>query len=372
MGAAAGTIGGRAVSADCLKLTTYFGERERTPAGLLSDELMRLYGSRGIRTSVLLRGAEGFGAHHRLRSERLLTLSEDLPLVSVAVDRAERVEALVEPVLALHRRGLVTVERARIADGDLGELGAALDGAGGGEQRKLTVYLARRARVNRMPAHPAAYLAVCELLRSGGLDGASVLLGVDGTRGGERERARFFSRNADVPVMLIAVGAGERIAAVLPELAALVGDAPLTLERVRVCKRDGRLLERPDELPAVDARGRPLWRKLMVYTSQSATHDGHPLSRLIVRRLREAGAAGATTLHGIWGFHGARAPHGDRLLQVRRRVPALTVLVDTPARVARAFEIVDELTAEHGLVTSEAVPVPRAECEPGSRGGGTR
>jgi PII-like signaling protein len=82
--------------ADCLKLTMYFGERDRTAHGLLGDELMGLYARHRVRASVLLRGSEGFGGHHRLRSDRLLTLSEDLPLVSVAVDRRERMEALVD------------------------------------------------------------------------------------------------------------------------------------------------------------------------------------------------------------------------------------------------------------------------------------
>lgn len=346
------------MTADALKLTTYFGERDRTPDGLLGDELLRLYARHEIRTSVLLRGAEGFGAYHRLRADRLLTLSEDLPVVSVAVDRRARVEALLGPVLGLQQRGLVTLERARLLDRGPAEggLDAAAPPSAPHDASKLTIYLGRRARVRGVPA----FLAVCELLHRRGLDGASVLLGVDGTRRGERARARFFSRNADVPVMVIAVGAGERIAAVLPELATLAGDAPLTLERVRVCKRDGRLLSRPEGLPAADARGRGLWQKLMVYTSQTATHRGHPLSRQIVRGLGEAGVAGATTLHGVWGFHGAHAPHGDRLLQVRRRVPVLTVVVDVPERVAQAFAVIDGLTAEHGLVTSEIVPALRA------------
>ena len=37
-------------------------------------------------------------------------------------------------------------------------------------------------------------------------------------------------------------------------------------------------------------------------------------------------------------------------------VPSATVLVDTPDAIATSFDIVDELTAEHGLVTSEMVP----------------
>jgi hypothetical protein len=50
-------------------------------------------------------------------------------------------------------------------------------------------------------------------------------------------------------------------------------------------------------------------------------------------------------------------------------VPALTVLLDTPANMRRWFPIVDELTAETGLVTSELVPALRAGTPDGERGG---
>lgn len=61
-------------------------------------------------------------------------------------------------------------------------------------------------------------------------------------------------------------------------------------------------------------------------------------------------------LRGIWGFHGDHRPHGDRLLTLARRVPVVTIVVDTPERIADSFDVIDELTAEHGLVTSEMVP----------------
>ena len=48
---------------------------------------------------MLLRGSEGFGRPHRLRTDRLLSLSEDLPIVSIAIDRRERIEATLERVL---------------------------------------------------------------------------------------------------------------------------------------------------------------------------------------------------------------------------------------------------------------------------------
>ena len=79
-------------------------------------------------------------------------------------------------------------------------------------------------------------------------------------------------------------------------------------------------------------------------------------SQLGVQRLRDAGAAGATSLRGIWGYHGDHTPHGDSFWQLRRRVPVVCVVVDTPRNIQRWFAIVDELTAETGVVTSELVP----------------
>jgi PII-like signaling protein len=325
---------------DCLKLTIYFGERDRAAGVFLADALIDLFARDRFQTSVLLRGAEGFGAKHKLQTQRLLTLSEDLPLVAVAVDARERIQAALPEVASITGDGLVTLERARLLSGELRAPPLA------GDATKLTVYCGRGDSA----------IELIDLLHRRGVAGATALLGVDGTAHGERRRARFFGRNLDVPLMVISVGDGERIAAVLPEIEELLERPLATLERVQVCKRDGALLAEPRELP----RDGGLWQKLMVYTSEQARHDGHPLHVALIRRLRAEGANGATALRGFWGYHGDHAPHGDRLLSLRRHVPVLTVLVDTPERTRRWFEIVDELTAHTGLVTSEIVPAFRA------------
>jgi PII-like signaling protein len=353
------------VNEDCLKLTTYFGERDRAGQHLLADELLDLYGRHEIRTSILLRGSEGFGITHRMRTDALLTLSEDLPVVSVAIDTRARIEAMLPEVLQLKRKGLLTLENARMLSGEMTPvtLPESLH-----EATKLTIYVGRRERIGRRPA----FDAVCELLYRRGISGATALLGVDGTAHGERARARFFARNADVPMMIIAVGSGEQIAGVLPELGDLMQRPMATLERVRVCKRDGQLLAAPHALPGTDAHGLALWQKLMIYSSQDARHDRQPLHRALVHALRDQSeTAGATSLRALWGFHGDHPPHGDRLLQLRRHVPVITIVIDTPERVARAFEIVDAMTGHDGLVTSEMVPAVTALTENG-RHGGTR
>ena len=353
------------MNGDCIKLTSYFGERQRTGGRFVADALIDLYGRHEIAASILLRGTEGFGLKQHLRTDRSLTLSEDLPLTAIAVDTRPRIDTVLAPTLELNHTGLVTLERARLLSG--GADGAALATAPGDlpASSKLTIYLGRQERIYRVPA----FVAVCDLLHRRGVDGATALLGVDGTAHGRRERARFFSRNAEVPMMVIAVGSGDRIGRVLPELGALLRRPLATLERVQVCKRDGQLLAPPAPLPGAGEDGMALWQKLMVFTSEDALHAGQPVHRAIVARLRSAGLSGATTLRGIWGFHGDRAPHGDRVLQLGRHVPAVTIVIDSPERIASAFPIVDELTAEHGLVTAETIPAMRAAAGDRRRGG---
>lgn len=344
---------------EAIKLTSYFGERRRVAGdGFAADALLDLYGRREVATSILLRGAEGFGAKRHPRTDMSLTLSEDLPLIAVAVDGRARMEPLIEETARITGTGLVTLERARLLRDDIGpgDIEAVTPYYREDEETKLTLYLGRQERAYRMPA----FMAVCDLLYRRGVAGATALLGVDGTAHGGRERAAFFSRNAGTPMMVIAVGSGLRILRVLPELGGLLRRPLLTLEQVRICKRDGELLATPSALPAADSSGMPVWHKLMVYTSESALHDGQPVHRAIVRRLRAAGLSGATTQRGVWGFHGDHAPHGDRLLQLGRRVPVVTVVIDSPERIAAAFAIIDKLTTSSGLVTSEWVPAMRA------------
>jgi PII-like signaling protein len=346
---------------DGMRLSVYFGERDHARGRLLADALIGVFADHGVRSSTLLRGVEGFGIKHRLQSERLLTLSEDLPLLALALDTPPRIEAVLEQVRAISGDGLITLERARLLSG------AAREGdiSAGADAVKLTLYLGRQERVGSLPA----YMAVVACLHRHGVAGASVLLGLDGTVRGVRQRAGFFARNAQVPLMVQSVGESATIARALGEIAGMLSDPAMTLERVRVCKRDGTLLAEPPRPPDADAAGLAYWQKLVVYASEQTRYEHQPLHSALIRRLRREGAAGATSLRGQWGYHGEHQPHGERFWSIRRHVPVLTLLLDTPSNIQRWFTIVDEMTRETGLVTSEIVPALRASA-PGIEHGG--
>jgi PII-like signaling protein len=338
------------VNDDALTLTVYFGEHQRSGGHLLSDVLLDVSHRHELEAAILVRGAEGFGLRHTLHTQHMLTLSEDLPLVSVAVDTRAKIERALDDVTAVVGQGLVMLERARL----LNEPGTAVELP---DTTRLTVYCGRDERVGERPA----FRAVVDLLRDHGVAGATAFLGVDGMQHGARQRARFFSRNEHVPLLIVSVGDGAAIAAALPELEALFARPLFTVERVGLCKRDGIRLAEPIPPPdAEEVGGLATWQKLTVYASEQAQHEGRPLASTLVRRLRREGAAGATALRGIWGYSGNHEPHGERLLSLRRTVPMTTVVVDRPARMQRWWEIVDELTDETGLVTSEPVPAFQA------------
>lgn len=350
------------MSREALKLTAYFAERQRTGSRFLAEAMLDLFAERRVTTSVMLRGISGFGHQRIIRTDQSLTLSEDPSVAVSAVDTLDTIGLLADDVVAMTRSGLITCERARLFDGSLDA-----DPVTGGDTVKLTVYVGRNRRVDGIPA----YKSVCDVLYRNGFAGASVYLGVDGTVHGERRRAHFVGRNVDVPLMVIAVGTTGQAQASRTELAALLQRPLATVERVTLCKRNGSLIGAPPALPEADDHGRPVWQKLMVFTSEANQHDGAPIHRALVRRLWESRVAtGATVLRGIWGYHSERKPHGDKLIQLGRQVPVMTVIVGSPASIARSFDIVDEVTAESGLVTCEMVPALLTLAD-GERHGGT-
>jgi PII-like signaling protein len=337
------------VSEPAIKLTTYFSERDHVGGAFVADALFDVYERHQTHASVLLRGIEGFGRRSRL-TDRVLTLSEALPLAAVAVDRPERIERVLADVARVAQHGVITLERALLMrDGHRDRLPL--------ERRpsrvlKLTVYGGRAIRSGGQ----AGYVEAIHLLRRCGASAASVLLGIDGTLHGERRRARFFARNARVPLMLLAVGDDGAIGKALPGVWRLIDGAVATVEQVQICKSAGERVSDPEAVEAQDPSGMPVWQKLMIHAEEQAQYGKHPMYRELIRKVHEAGGAGATVLRGVRGFYADHEPFFDRVLTLRRNVPVHVVIVDTPDRMRSLWPVVDELTSDSGIVTSELVP----------------
>jgi PII-like signaling protein len=336
--------------ADALKLSVYFGDSLTVGPSLASDALMACFDAHRLTTATLLRGIEGFGINRRIQAERIPDVSTDLPLLAVAVDARERIRAVLDDVDRVVPRGLVTLERACLASGP--DVGAAQFPAGPGTAGKLTIYCGARERAGRRPA----YREAVALLRRCGASGATVLPGVDGLLHGARRRARLFSANASTPMTIVSVGRRDSLRRSLPDLADVLVEPVVTLESIAQVKHDGERLEPLPTVAHAGLAGEDVWQAIRVYTRRTAHVEGRALHSELVRCLREAGAAGATTILGDWGFASDESPYGDRLGRMTSHRPSYTVYVDQPETVARVWPLVDELTAAHGIVESVLVP----------------
>ncbi|MEA2227972.1 MAG: hypothetical protein QOF04_1602, partial [Solirubrobacteraceae bacterium] len=276
---------------------------------------------------------------------RFPDLSTDLPLLAVAVGSRERVLGALEDVDAVVSRGLVTLEATQLATG--GDLGGAVLPARGGGAGRLTLFC-RAGRGRR------AYREAVAVLRRRGARTVVVLPGVDGALGDRRGHAGLFGGSADTPVAVVALGPPTALRDALPALAELLPRPVATLDTVALVKHEGRLLQ-PLPGRAGAAGDRDAWQAVQVVARRAAQVGGEPQHHALTRRLREAGAAGATTIVGDWGFLGEERPHGDRLGRVTSHRPACTTCIDRPERLAELWPLIDEVTAEHGTVT--ALPV---------------
>ncbi|MBX7450403.1 DUF190 domain-containing protein [Mycolicibacterium sp. 3033] len=315
--------------------TAYFAERQRSGDRFLADALLEACAREHVAAGICLRGIAGFGTTHVLRTDRSLTLSEDPPVMVMAADTPERIRTLVDAVVELPERGLMTLERGWLAP----------DAPSGDGPVRVSLLLGRKRPVAGAPG----FVGVCEILHRRGFVTADVFLGVDGVVTGQHRRARFFSRNTDVPVLVTGVGPRVQAMAAIDELTTLLDAALISVAPVVICKVEGSTVADP---PGD-------WRshKLTVHTNEDSRHGGRPVHRELMARLRTTDhAAGATTLRGLWGFRGGQRPHGDRFLQIGRHVPVTTTLITTDATVASDYAVVDEVTAEHGVVTCEPVP----------------
>lgn len=96
------------------KLTIYIGDSDRHGRKPLHLAIIELLHAEGISGATVLHGIEGYGSHKQIHTARILDLSGDLPEVIVAVDRPEKIEAVLPKLDEMIGEGLVTTEEVRV------------------------------------------------------------------------------------------------------------------------------------------------------------------------------------------------------------------------------------------------------------------
>jgi uncharacterized protein len=95
-------------------LRIFIGESDRCEGMPLYEWIVRKSRAHGLAGATVLRGLEGFGAHSRIHTAKILRLSTDLPLVIEIVDTREKIEAFLPAIDGAIREGLATLEKVEI------------------------------------------------------------------------------------------------------------------------------------------------------------------------------------------------------------------------------------------------------------------
>jgi PII-like signaling protein len=93
-----------------LRLTIFVGEDDHWHHKPLYTEIVHRAHQAGLAGASVLRGIEGYGASSRIHTSRILSLSDDLPLVIIVVDAEDKVRAFLPQLDELVTEGLVIID----------------------------------------------------------------------------------------------------------------------------------------------------------------------------------------------------------------------------------------------------------------------
>lgn len=96
------------------RLTVMVGESDQAHHHPVYTEIVHRAHAAGLAGASVLRGIEGYGASSRIHTTRLLSLSEDLPVVIVIVDTQDRIDAFLPELDELITEGLVIMDPVEV------------------------------------------------------------------------------------------------------------------------------------------------------------------------------------------------------------------------------------------------------------------
>lgn len=99
-------------------LRIYLGESDHYHGKSLYEAIVHKAHELGLAGTTVLRGIEGYGAHSRIHTAKILRLSEDLPVLVEIVDSEEKIRAAMSHFDAMIDTagggGLITLEKVEI------------------------------------------------------------------------------------------------------------------------------------------------------------------------------------------------------------------------------------------------------------------
>lgn len=97
-----------------LRLTVFVGEDDMLHHTPVYHEIVRRAHDAGLAGATVMRGCEGYGASAVVHTSRILSLTENLPVVVLIVDAEERIRGFLPELDDLVAEGMAVLDEVEV------------------------------------------------------------------------------------------------------------------------------------------------------------------------------------------------------------------------------------------------------------------
>jgi len=219
------------------KVTVYVGQDQQYHGESVYAAILEFLFYRKVAGATVTRGIAGFGADHRMQTDRILALTENLPMKVEFVETPKKVEELLPKLQEMVGAGLIEIQDTTIvkaeSSGQTARLVSPTSLKQAGTAKLMRIFVGENDKWNGKPLHQA----LMESMRANDIAGVTVyqgILGYGANRRIHQDSALHLSH--DRPMMLSVVDTEERLRAFLPVLDDMVQQGLVVFSDVDVIK----------------------------------------------------------------------------------------------------------------------------------------
>jgi PII-like signaling protein len=220
------------------KVSIYVGQDHQYHGESVYAAILEFLFYHKVSGASVTRGIAGFGADHHMHTDRVLVLTENLPMKVEFIETPEKVEELLAKLHEMVGTGLIEIQDTTIVKpSESSKLAARQESTpplkSEGKAKLMRIFIGENDKWNGKPLHTA----LIESMRSNDIAGVTVyqgILGYGANRRIHKDSALHLSH--DRPIMLSVVDTEERLRAFLPMLDDLVQQGLVVFSDVDVIK----------------------------------------------------------------------------------------------------------------------------------------
>jgi PII-like signaling protein len=92
----------------------HLGESDKWRGKPLHEAIVELLRKEGFSGATVLRGVGGYGGSSVYHTDKLLRLSQDLPIIVEVIESTERIDGILPRLDQMIEGGLITLEKVRV------------------------------------------------------------------------------------------------------------------------------------------------------------------------------------------------------------------------------------------------------------------